>query len=125
VKRGAAMPEGPRTEQFVKYSAAEVLDRELRSNLSKAGNFAEGGALELSVTATDFRLRSGGSAFWLSYMAGADFYGVEVEVKKNGRIVKTFRSNTSTTLGGIAYASPTKRTRRLSLTLSKRIANGL
>lgn len=111
--------------QFDKYTAAERLQTRLTSVLQTSEQFDEAGALTLNVVVTDFRLRSGALAFWVGAMAGADYYNVRVEALKDGEVVKTFETNTSTILGGIAYASPTQRSERMINTLAERIHTGL
>jgi hypothetical protein len=58
-------------------------------------------------------------------MADADFLSVEVDVQERGRSVRKFSTNASTTLGGVIYASPTRRSARLAKTVSIRVADGL
>jgi len=79
----------------------------------------------LEIVITDFRLRSWASAFWLGAMAGADRLGVEVRVQKDGETLKQYRTDTSSVLGGIAYAGTGHRFDRLVKTIAKRIVDGL
>ena len=79
----------------------------------------------MDVKITRFRLRSGASAFWLGYMAGADFIHVEITVREGGAPMKTYKTDTSTVLGGIAFVSPTKRKNRMVNTLTTLIVAGL
>jgi len=51
--------------------------------------------------------------------------GPLLDVQERGRSLRTFSTNASTTLGGIMYASPTKRSARLAKTVSIRVADGL
>lgn len=87
--------------------------------------FAADGELVVHVSITYFRLRSGGNAFWLGGMGGADKLKVSVEVVDGGARLKQFETDTSTVLGGIAYASPTRRSARLIQAISERIVADL
>ena len=87
--------------------------------------FAADGELVVHVSIGNFRLRSGGNAFWLGAMGGADMLEVSVEVVDGGTPLKHFETDTSTVLGGIAYASPTRRSARLVQSISERIVAGL
>jgi hypothetical protein len=107
------------------YGVAEGLQSGITATLGTRGALSESGRLDVSVVIYDFRLRSGASAFWLGNMAGADLLKVKVEVKDGGRSVRSFETNASTTLGGIAYASPTRRSARLTKAVSIRVADGL
>jgi len=79
----------------------------------------------MEVDVTRFRLRSSSNAFWLGMMAGADSIAVKVDGKHANVVVKSFQTDTSTVLGGIAFGSSVKRFDRLLATLAERIVAGL
>ena len=56
---------------------------------------------------------------------GVDSIKVSVDVCRGEEVVKIYATDTSTGLGGIIYASPTKRSNRLVKTLAERIVAGL
>ncbi|MCG8590397.1 MAG: DUF4410 domain-containing protein [Proteobacteria bacterium] len=119
------MPSGDHRSQWDKYTAGPQLQERVVAVLKERNAYAANGPLSVRIEVTDFRLRSGNAAFWVGAMAGADYYNVHVEVSRGGRVVRSYDTNTSTSLGGIAYASPTQRTNRLIKTLAVRIVNDI
>ncbi len=120
-----ALPEGPNRDQFEKYTAAKRLQDEIVRIATAASQMSPDGELAVHVRATGFRLRTGSGAFWAGAMAGADFYRVDVRIERDGAELKRFKTDTSTVLGGIAYASPTRRSQRMIETLAQRILGGI
>ena len=47
-------------------------------------------------------------------MGGADGIRVTVAVKRSDEVVRSYATDSSTVLGGIAYTSPTRRSRPVS-----------
>ncbi len=109
-----------------KYEINSRLESGVTTLLQEGSHFdAAKGDITLHITLTDFRLRSGASALWLGVMAGADRLAVDVSVSQQGKIVKTFQTDTSTVLGGLALPAPSQRINRMAKTLSTRIVSGL
>lgn len=117
--------EEAKPDTLIRYGVPEQVRSEVTTKLRSAGRQSDAGTARMDVKITSFRLRSGASAFWLGYMAGSDFIFVEVTVREGESPIKTYKTNTSTVLGGIAYTSPTKRKNRLVNTLTTRIVEGL
>lgn len=114
-----------RLKRLEAYRAHETLRTNVESRLGGSGRLDPSGDLELVIHLDTFRLRSSASAFWLGAMAGADRVVADVRVTRNGSEIRNFKTDTSTMLGGMFYASATRRTARLMKTLSERIVTGL
>lgn len=115
-----------RKEAADKYSLAERIKNDLQEVLQDKGVFdssAEGSTVNISVSA--FRPRSGATAVLAGVLAGADIIAVNVEAESNGSRLKSFKTNTSTALGGFGMPAPGQRINRMSKALAKRIANQL
>ena len=123
IDRDGVSPSG--IASLEKYEIAEKVRAAVGEALGpRRGQHGEGD-LVLHIEIDHFRLRSGGSAFWLGAMGGADSIKVTVEVLRGDSPIKSYATDTSTVLGGIAYASPTRRSNRLVKTISERIVAGL
>lgn len=114
-----------RLERLQAYRANEVLQTNVENLLRGDGHLDPSGDLDLVIHLDTFRLRSSASAFWLGGMAGSDQVVADVRVVRGSGEIKNFKTDTSTMLGGIFYASATRRTARLMKTLSERIVAGL
>jgi hypothetical protein len=114
-----------RVAAFKRYQVPDKLAAAVDGDLRRAGRLDPGAGTTLRLLVDDFRLRSGSSAFWAGVMAGADRISVRVFVERDGRELRSYTTNTSTALGGIAYASSTKRLDRLIKTLAERVVAGL
>jgi hypothetical protein len=117
--------EADRAERLEAYEAHTLLHDTLETRLQAAGRLDAAGELEVVVNLDSFRLRSSSSAFWLGAMAGSDHVVADVRVLRDGAQVKAFKTDTSTILGGMFYASGSKRSRRLMTALAQRISAGL
>ena len=98
----------------------EVKSR-LDSQLREKGSIADGGNLDVEISVVGMRLRTNGAAIWLGVMAGVDWITVDVNVLENGSVVKTFQSNTSTSLGGFGFGGRTARVDRMVNDLSNKV----
>lgn len=108
------------------YDLVSRITQDIELRLQQNSSYdANNGGLALHLNVTAFRLRSGASAFWLGVMAGADIIAVDVDVKKGSKIVKSFKTDISTVLGGMALPAPTQRVNRMSKGLAIRVAKGL
>ena len=58
-------------------------------------------------------------------MAGADTIAVSVDVRREGRVTKTFSTNTSTAIGGLIRPGSVERFDRMVNTLAQRIVDGI
>jgi len=115
-----------RIESARTYDLTGRIEGDTKSALQGGGHFdSSQGDIVLKVTVTNFRLRSGASAFWLGVMAGADKIAIDVSVEKNGEVVNTFQTDISTALGGMALPAPSQRINRMSKGLSERIIASL
>lgn len=107
-----------------RYGIAEKLRTAVTGALGS--RYADGRSdLVLHVEIDRFRLRSGGNAFWLGAMGGADVIETAVSLRRGEAVARSYTTDTSTVLGGIVYASPTRRSNRLVDTISERIVAGL
>jgi len=108
------------------YTLTSRIENNVQSNLQEKGSYdSKNGDITLNINITAFRLRSGSSAFWLGAMAGADVIAVDVDVEANGENIKSFKTDTSTILGGMAFPAPSQRVNRMSKELAKRIVENL
>jgi hypothetical protein len=118
--------EQDRVEVAKTYTLLGRIEEDVRSVLQEKGSYdSAASGITLNINVSDFRLRSGASAFWLGAMAGADRLAVNVDAEANGANLKTFKTDTSTILGGIALPAPTQRVNRMSKALAKRIVDKL
>ncbi len=113
--------EPDRVERLEAYEGPRLIREGVESKLAAVGNLDPAGALDVTIELDKFRLRSSASAFWWGAAAGVDQIIVTVRVSKNGEEVKSFSTNTSTVLGGIAYAGGGRRMQRLTDSLAERI----
>lgn len=103
------------------YKVISRLKNGVTELLKKQGKYSSDGTVQLEVEITDFRLRSGASAFWLGAMAGGDVTAVDVTVIENGESSHHFSTNASTARGGMFSSSPSHRVNAVSVAVSKRI----
>ena len=109
-----------------KYKLGERLKGDIKAALQGDGHFdASQGNMALKISVTNFRLRSGASAFWLGVMSGADKIAIDVSVEKKNKVVKTFQADISTAMGGLITPAPSQRINRMSKGLSERIISSL
>jgi hypothetical protein len=112
-----------RRTAFLAHGGAARLGTAVLRELAEAGKGAPGTFVKVQVT--DFRLRSSSAAFWVGAMAGADTLACSVEVVKEGGVPRTFRTDTSTVLGGVVMPGSPTRFDRLVAELAHRIAEGV
>jgi len=67
------------------------------------GRFGAGGEIQLTIEIEEFRLRTHPGAYQGGVFAGADTLRVRCEVTRTGGAVTTFKSGTSSALGGPQY----------------------
>lgn len=103
------------------YKVVSRLKNGVTELLKKQGKYAADGTAQLEIEVTDFRLRSGASAFFLGAMAGGDFTAVDVNVIEDGTSTHHFSTSASTARGGAFAASPTHRVNAVSTAVTKRI----
>lgn len=103
------------------YKVVSRLQNGVTELLKKQGKYASDGTIQLEVEITDFRLRSGASAFFLGAMAGGDFTAVDVTVIENGESSHHFSTSASTARGGLFASSPTHRVNAVSVAVTKRV----
>ena len=107
------------------YQALERLESEVVLALQKQSGYDASGTLSVDVVLDGFRLRSNAASLWLGSMAGADSVAASVSVRRGDDVLKSFRTDTSSIMGGIAYTGRTVRLNRLVVELAKRITAGL
>jgi len=117
---------GEQADAASRYRVGERLQQAITGVLSARSRYdAENGVVSLHIMVNSLRLRSAASALMFGVMAGPDRLAVDVIVKQEGRIVKTYHTDTSTALGGLLLPAPTQRIERMVKTLSERIVLGL
>jgi len=118
----ASKVDGERTAMANQYDLTGRLESGTRDLLQGNSHFdGSQGDSVVQITVTNFRLRSGASAFWLGVMAGADKIAVDVKVTQNGKLLKSYQTDVSTALGGMALPAPSQRINRMATELSRRI----
>ena len=119
-----ALPTGQQ-QTLSSYRGDEQTQSQVSSMLASNGRLDPTGAYDVAIEFDGMRLRSGFSAVMWGAMAGADRLNVTVRVMNGSSQIKSFKTSTSTALGGAIYGSPTKRMNRMVATLSKRIVASL
>jgi hypothetical protein len=114
-----------RHEVIKKYEVVSRLKNGVMDQLKAQNKYQSGGQVDLKIRLTDFRLRSGSSAFWLGAMAGKDFAGVNVDVFDNGNKIHSYSTDSSTLLGGFIKPAPSQRINSICKEVSKRIVSQL
>ena len=120
VEVDATLLAAERRAAFLAHGGAARVGTAVLQELSSAGKGDGGTTVQIQITR--FRLRSGSSAFWLGAMAGADIIGCSVEVLQGGNSTHSFKTDTSTILGGLIMPGPVTRFNRLVAELARRIA---
>jgi hypothetical protein len=125
VRIDPSLDEAARSAAIDKLAAPDKISTAVSDLLRTRGRLDTSAATTLQITITNFRLRSGASAFWLGAMAGPDRLAVDVRVEKNGASLTQYQTDTSSVLGGIAFAGMGHRFDRLVKTIAQRIVEGL
>jgi hypothetical protein len=125
VRVDPSLNEEARSVAIDKMAAPGKISTAVSELLRTQGRLDANAPTTLAITITAFRLRSGASAFWLGAMAGPDRLAVDVRVEKNGASLTQYQTDTSSVLGGIAFAGMGHRFERLVKTIAQRIVEGL
>jgi hypothetical protein len=113
-------------ERLEAFSTRQRLQDELTKQLFAAGRYGEGGALQVFLQVTEFRLRTHSMVRWAGAMAGPDLLGIKARVVKSGVDVSTFETGVSTTVRpSPSYANEEGRLDRMVAELSRRIIAAL
>ena len=121
----ASALQAERRDVFLKQAGTQKIAAKVLEKLAAAGLGSDRSPSALEITVDQFRLRSGSTGFWLSFMAGADKIAVSVKVKRGGKVTKTFSTNTSTAVAGIIRPGSVERFDRMVNTLAQRIVDGV
>ena len=114
-----------RLEAIETHNVVSRLQNGVTELLQSRGKYAADGTVQVAIRVTDFRLRSGASAFWLGAMAGSDFTSVDVEVTEQGKQTRHFSTDASTAMGGMIAPSPSQRVNKVCTEVSNRIVKQL
>ena len=120
VEVDASALETDRRAAFLAHGGAARVGTAVLQELSSTGKRDAGTTVQVKITR--FRLRSGSNAFWLGAMAGADIIACSVEVFQGGNSTHSFKTDTSTIMGGLIMPGPVTRFNRLVAELARRIA---
>lgn len=112
--------EEDRIEAIKKYDAAHRLTNYLTCDMQDH-KYKVAKPFKLNVLISDFRLRSGGSAFWLGAMAGADRFAVHVKVVPDSGSGLEFKEGSGTVQGGFKKPDPRQRINHMSKDLARKI----
>ncbi len=125
VRVDPSLNEEARSVAIDKMAAPDKIATAVSNLLRTQGRLDANAATTLEIVITAFRLRSGASAFWLGAMAGPDRLAVDVRVQKSGATLAQYQTDTSSVLGGIAFAGMGHRFDRLVKSIAQRIVAGL
>ncbi|NOZ02443.1 MAG: hypothetical protein GXP54_11205 [Deltaproteobacteria bacterium] len=98
-----------RHAQFHEYHVDDLVKAKLVELLTGAGKYADGGALTLDVTITDYHLRESGEALMLGAFAPDDKIRLVGQLKQGDKVVSSAESYASTSAGGWMNPAETDR----------------
>lgn len=116
--------EADRVEAIRKHDAPQRIINYIACDLHE-NNYKVAKPFRLNVLITDFRLRSGASAFWVGAMAGADRLAIRVTVQPESGPPYEFSTNTGTTKGGFVKPDPRQRINYMAKDLARKISRQL
>jgi len=82
----AAAPDlaADRIQRYREFDGDAVIRAAIERELASAGQWQPSGPVAVSVTVTNFRLRSTGNAFWNGFFAGSDLLDGRLEILREG-----------------------------------------